>query len=164
LIAALQIDDSTCTWNYTNVGVGSTTVASWATSISTVLAGIATTNIHKYVVINLGVNDWVSALPNETTWKANYQTIIDAVHTKWDYAKIYIVKPWSRNHTSDAATVAGWIDALIAANSGVCIAGHDEQGWLEGGDNGVTMTTDGVHYSTAGNAECISQWETVLGF
>jgi lysophospholipase L1-like esterase len=127
-----------------------------------VLVGVTTLSNH--VFINLGVNDWVSGLPNETTWKANYQTIIDAVHAKFADAKIYIVKPWSRNHNSDAVTVAGWIDDIIAANSGVVFAGHDESGWLKGADDGATMTSDGVHYSTAGNAECISQWETVLGF
>jgi lysophospholipase L1-like esterase len=164
LIAALQIDDSTCTWNYTNVGVGSTTVASWATNISTVLAGIETSNIHNYVFINLGINDWDLVMPNETTWKANYQIIIDAVKAKWSTAKIYIVKPWDRGHNSDATTVAGWVDALIAANSGVVYAGHDESGWLKGADDGATMTSDGCHYSAAGNAECIAQWETVLGY
>jgi lysophospholipase L1-like esterase len=161
LVAALN-SDSGCYWSYVNVGVGSTTVASWAKNISSVLSSIETS--HNYVFINLGVNDWGSALPNETTWKANYQTIIDAVHAKWADATIYIVKPWSRGHTSDATTMAGWIDDIITANAGVVFAGHNESVWLEGGDDGATMTSDGVHYSTAGNAECIAQWETVLGY
>jgi lysophospholipase L1-like esterase len=164
LIAALQIHDSTCIWGYTNVGVNSTTVASWATNISTVLNGIATLNVHNYVFINLGVNDWGGGLPNETTWKANYQTIIDAVVAKWPTAKIYIAKPWDRGYTSSATTMAGWIDDLISANSGVVYAGHNESVWLKGADDGATMTSDGIHYSAAGNTECAAQWETVLGY
>ena len=115
-------------------------------------------------MFNLGVNDWGGGLPDENTWKTGYQYIIDACVVKWPSAKIYIVKPWNRGYTASATTMAGWIDALIAANPGVVFAGHNEAVWLEGGDNGVTMTADGTHYSAAGNTEAINQWMTVLGY
>lgn len=60
--------------------------------------------------------------------------------------------------------MAGWIDAIIADYPGRCYAGHDERIWLEGGDNGATMTYDGTHYSAAGQAECVNQWKTILGY
>jgi hypothetical protein len=40
----------------------------------------------------------------------------------------------------------------------------DERVWLEGGDDGATMTTDGVHYSSAGQTACAAAWQTVLGY
>lgn len=162
LIALLEIDEPVCGWNYTNKAVGGTTVANWASSIDASLATIATEQ--EYVLINLGVNDWMSGLPNETTWKTNYQYIINAIHAKWVGAKIYLVKPWDRGHDEDATTMAGWIDALIAANSGVVFAGHNESVWLKSDDDGWTYTWDGVHYGAAGDTECASQWETVLGY
>jgi hypothetical protein len=101
-------------------------------------------------------------MPNETTWKTNYQTIIDAIHTKWVDVKIYIVKPWKCNFDTEATTTAGWIDDLIAANTGVVYAGHNEAIWLK--NDWATLTADCVHYSAAGDAECASQWATVLGY
>jgi hypothetical protein len=113
------------------------------------------------VLINLGVNE-LGSLPAEATWKANYQTIIDAVHAKWPYALIYLAKPWKYGKDTEAATVAGWIDGLIAANSGLCFEGIDENVWFR---NGVAIySDDGIHYNTAGSAEADNQWVTVLGY
>lgn len=114
--------------------------------------------------MNIGVNDWYTGMPNETTWKTNYQTIIDALHTKWASVKIYITKPWNRNHDADAITMAGWIDDLITANPLVLYEADDESDWLKGADNGAAMTLDGTHYSTAGNTEKKNQAMTVLGY
>lgn len=110
---------------------------------------------------NLGVND-VGSLPPEATWIANYEYIIDAILTKWPAIKVYIVKPWRRGYAAECNTLAGWIDTIIADYAGNVLVGHDERIWLEGGDDGATMTTDGTHYSDAGQAECASQWETIL--
>ena len=33
---------------------------------------------------------------------------------------------------------------------------------LEGGDDGATMTSDGIHYSAAGLAEVIAQWSAII--
>lgn len=115
-----------------------------------------------YVLCNLGANDATGTV-NETTWKADYQYIIDAVHTKWPNAKIYLAKAWRRNYTTNCNTLAGYIDDLVAANPGVCFAGHDERVWMENSDDGATMTTEGTHYSPTGVAELLNQWETVLG-
>jgi lysophospholipase L1-like esterase len=137
------------------------TVAIRKSSIDSELASIPLAA--DYILCNFGAND-VTDTPNETYWNTNYQYIIDALHAKWPTAKIYLAKAWRRNYDAWCDTLAGRIDTLIAANPGVCFAGHDERVWLEGGDNGVTMTVDGVHYSTAGEAECAAQWQTILGY
>ena len=160
-MSRLLASDVGCLHFRINVGVAGATVASTAAAIDTILAGQGVERL-KYVLINLGVNDGSS--PNEATWKTNYQYIIDAVHTKWSEAKIYLAKPWKLNCDSTAVTMAGWIDDLITANSGVCYEGHNEYVWLKGADDGATYTSDGTHYSDAGKAETVNQWMTALGY
>lgn len=105
--------------------------------------------------INVGANDVYGAIV-EATWKANYAYIIDAILVKHPLASIFITKPWRRDYGTECDTVAGYIDDLVAAyaisNPNHVYVGDDERTWLEGGDNGVTMTSDGIHYSTAGHA------------
>lgn len=139
-----------------------TTVSYWEDNISVTLATV--TNYIHYALINLGVNDVTAGLPDETTWKANYQTIIDAFKADWPGIKVYITKPWKRGFDTEVTALAGWIDDLVAANAGVCFVADNESTWLKGADDGVTMTTDGVHYSVAGNAEKINQMITVFGY
>lgn len=115
------------------------------------------------VLCNLGVNDcWFGLLPAEATWKANYKYIIDAMLAKWPTITVYLAKPWMRDYTAECNTIAGWIDDIIADYSGEVLLGHDERVWLEGGDDGVTMTLEGIHYNAAGNAECTAQWVAIL--
>ncbi len=148
-----------------NWAVSGATVASLKSSIDSLIAvHDANSETSNYVfLMNLGAND-ASGLPAEATWKANYQYMIDALIVKYHTAKIYIAKPWRRNMLAACNLMAGYIDDLIAANPTTCFAGHDERTWLEGGDDGATMTYDGIHYSTAGLAECAAQWQTILGY
>ena len=162
LVAELNTRAPECFWYYDNKGIASTTVASWAGIID---ATMATVIIEPEVVLlNIGVNNWTPVMPNEATWKANYQTIIDAIHTKYANSRIYIAKVWTSSNDVNAATMAGWIDDLITANGGVVIEGHNEPVWLDGGDEGATMTLDGTHYNVAGYTECMNQWLTILGY
>jgi lysophospholipase L1-like esterase len=115
-------------------------------------------------LMNIGANDIRGAGGTEADTKENMQYMINALIAKYTNVKIYIAKPWVHDCTAAANTFAGWIDDLIASNPTTCFAGHDERTWLEGGDDGVTMTLDGVHYSAAGTAEIQSQWRTVLGY
>ena len=143
----------------TPMAVTGQTVAYWAANIGASIA--ASDGTPDYVLINLGANDVVS-LPAEATWKANYLTVADAIAAKWPGVPVYLVKVWKRGEAADCDTLAGWIDDLVAQRSFLHV-GHDERGWLEGGDDGATMTTDGIHYSAAGQTECAAQWKTVLG-
>lgn len=113
------------------------------------------------ILINLGAND-VGSLPAEATWKANLTSIIDSFRAKWNCV-IYISRVWRRDFETQCDTLATWIADVVATYpSGVYVA-DDERGWLEGGDDGATMTTDGVHYSAAGQVEKVEQMKTVLG-
>ena len=149
-----------------NGGVGGSTVARAAASITTLLASLpddSGTAFIPTVVMNWGVNDLYYDAPLvEATWKANYLTIIDACAAKWPNAQIWLMKPWTRGSTTECNTLAGWIDAIVAARSTVANAGPDERTWLEGGDDGATMTSDGIHYSTAGHRECADEWYAAL--
>lgn len=115
----------------------------------------------NYIFINIGVNDY--AVTSEADFKTYMLYVIDALHTKWPSAPIYMAKTWKRGLGGWPDTFAGYVDDIIAARPGVVQLGHDERVWLEGGDDGATMTIDGRHYSDAGLAECASQWRTILG-
>lgn len=114
-----------------------------------------------YVLWNLGVNDAVTA-GDESTWKTQVQYIIDAMVSRWPNVSIYIMRVWYRSNPTKTAMINGWYDDIVAANPTTCFDGPDESVWLENGDNGVTYTTDGTHYSAAGQAECAAQWISVL--
>lgn len=116
------------------------------------------------MLLNLGVNDILTGLPTEATWIANYQTILDAIHTKWPAVRVGLMLPWLRGYDADSDTVAARIATVQASRSTFTFIGPDERVWLKGADNGTTMTTDGIHYSTAGKAECAAQWKTALGY
>lgn len=161
MTALLNTADASCTWTYSNKGVSGATVESTLLAIDSTLATMARN--YKYVLINLGVNNFVS-LPEEATWRSNYQSIITAINGKWPTAKLYLTKPWKRDYDATAVTVAGWIDTLVAANPGVCFVADNEAVWLKGADNGATMTLDGIHYSAAGMTEKANQMITVLGY
>lgn len=115
------------------------------------------------VLCNLGSNDVYNGDIVEATWKTNYEYIVDAILTQWPSVTVYIAKSWRRGYTADCNTIAGWIDDIILDYpGGNVLVGHDERTWLEGGDDGATMTSDGIHYSEAGQTECAAQWEAIL--
>lgn len=140
--------------------VSGSTAANWATWITAEM--LKANGAAPAVLINLGVNDWNSALPDETTWKADMTTVLHAIHARMPSSEIYIMYPWDVGHDSDAATVHTWIDDLIAADPSYVNAGPDEAVWLKAGDNGATNTSDGKHYSAAGQTACSTAWQAVL--
>lgn len=162
LISLLWFADvSTRYWQEypTVIATGGATVASRQSTIDADL--LAAVGIPDYVLIDLGAND-AGSLPAEATWKANYQYIIDAIHSKWAGAKIYLSKPWRRGLTANCGTIAGWIDALVASNSSFVYVGDDQQVWLENGDDGATYTSDGTHFNTAGDTAKAAQLKAIL--
>jgi lysophospholipase L1-like esterase len=126
------------------------------------LANINPTEPVIAVTMNWGAND-VAAMPTESAFETNYETIIDAVHAKWPTATIRIMRSWRRGFDTESDTLATWINVIQAARP-FTVLGPDERIWLKAGDNGTTNTTDGVHYSTPGNIECAAQWKTALGY
>jgi len=162
VVAALPLP-SGLVWALDDGGVSGSTVASSAASIATVLAGMDDTGDPVSVLCNWGAND-VNVLPAEATWKANYLAIIDACVAKWPQAKVYLTRPWRRGYAIQCNTLAAWIADIVAARPGIAFAGDDERVWLESGDNGAAMTSDGIHYSAAGQAAKALQVKSVLGY
>lgn len=112
----------------------------------------------KYVLFNLGVNDISTGLPAEATWEANVVSIITAMQAEWPSVKIVFMLPWYRDGGEGNNTVATRLGHIVSGRESWVSIGPDERVWLEGGDDGATMTSDGVHYSAAGNAEAAAQW------
>lgn len=144
------------------VATSGATVASKQASIDADLL-LITVGSPNVILCNLGANDVQVALPAEATWEANYLYILDAMRAKWPSAIMYVTKVWVRGFLANCNTIAGWIDTVVASRSWL-MAGDDERIWLEGGDNGVTMTTDGLHYSAAGFTEKVQQAKTLMGY
>jgi hypothetical protein len=151
-------------WRDYNGGVGGQTVATGLAALDAKLATWPADDAGSYkaVLLNWGVNTG-DLVADETTWKADYLSIIDKVHAKAPLANVYVMRPWRRGYDARMAVEHGWIDDIVAARAFTYV-GPDEAVWLKGADDGATMTSDGVHYSTAGNAECAAQWQTVLGY
>jgi len=139
--------------------IGGYTAAQMHTYVDTNLA--AADGDAGIILINLGAND-VSGLPAEATWKADMVGIIDPIRSKWTSSNVYIMRPWRRSYASECDTLATWIAEIIATYPSGVLAGPDERDWLENGDDGATMTSDGTHYSAAGNAEAANQWDAVI--
>jgi lysophospholipase L1-like esterase len=135
-----------------------TTVTYWRANID---AALVSTTLHTphYILWNLGANDNAD---NEAGWKADAQYIIDAFHTKWTSAKIYFMRIWERSNPNLTA-FATWYADLVAANPGVCFLGPDERVFLENGDDGASLTTDGTHPNHAGYIATAQAWKTALG-
>lgn len=142
-----------------NIGAGATTSESFVLTIDGSLA--AEKAQHVIVLYNIGVNDFQSA--TEAQWIANVETVADAIHVRWPAALFYMMRPWKRGFNATADVYASRIDQIVAARTFVRL-GPDERIWLKGADDGATMTTDGIHYSAAGQAECAAQWKAVLGY
>lgn len=113
-------------------------------------------------MLNVGVNDL--GVTSESDYETYLAYTLDAVHVAWPSCKVRVAYPWKRGYDTQSDTMAGWIDTVLATRGAWASAGHDERVWLKGADNGATMTHDGIHYSTAGNAEAARQWKTVLGY
>lgn len=142
---------ATTGWKIANVKAG----------IDAKLAGLAATP--DYVLINMGVNDATGVpMTSEADFKADYAYVLDAIHTKWSGAKIYLARVWNRAKKTECATVNGWL-AQIAAGRTDTFLGPDESVTIENGDDGAAYTTDGLHYNAAGTKVWATAWETSLG-
>lgn len=149
------------TWSNINDAISGSTAASQAARIATItdtLPGPATR-----VLLNLGVNDW-DAGATKAAWESDMTTIIHGIHAKFPSMQVYISRPWQRGHDTDATTYSGWIDDLIAADPSYVHGGDDEAVWLKGGDNGATNTSDGKHYSAAGETAKAAATKTAIGY
>ena len=116
----------------------------------------------RYILINLGAND-VANMPSQAQFESDLGYYMDAYHTKYPNAKVYVMRPWRRNFNTNCNTLAGFIANVVAARSAWAFLGPDERVFLENGDDGVTYTVEGIHPNTAGYALTATQWQTALG-
>jgi lysophospholipase L1-like esterase len=142
-------------------GEAGRTTAQWAAAIDAKLATYTGTKAPDYILYNMGSND-LPSLPAEATWKADTQYILDAMHTKWSTTTIYMAKinRTDSDYSAQLTSLNSWIDDLVTLNDFVS-AGHNETTWMSAGQG---TTTDGIHPNTAGYAELVAQWKTVLGY
>lgn len=124
----------------------------------------------EYILINLGSNDLVAPMTSESAFKTDYLYILDALHAKWPTAEIYLAKPIRLNAappstpSADSATLATWIDDIVAARPSFAYAGVVEATTLEGGDSYVTRMGDNTHPTAAGYVAMAAAWQAILGY
>lgn len=114
------------------------------------------------ILINMGANDLGAGL-NIAAWKASYINVITAYHTAFPNANIRLVKVWSRDTGTQAAGMVlqhAAIDEMYASYTWLK-PGINEI-FLEGGDNGVTYTADGVHPNHAGYELTAAAWKSLI--
>lgn len=118
----------------------------------------------ELVFFNVGVND-ANAVPvtDETQFKADMQYILDAIHTAWASAKVYIMAGVYRtSKPTECATVSGWIRTVMGNNPTFCYEWADELVWYA--PNMATYSSDAVHYSVAGSQEAARLGRVASGF
>lgn len=119
----------------------------------------------RFICINLGVNEVSGVAGYTNEWKAACAYILDALHAKYPAAQIYWARMWTRGWETNMNLVDDvLIPAVLASRSQWASVGIDEREIIEGGDNGATYTTDGVHPNTAGYLLEAAAWETLLGY
>jgi len=133
------------------------TVAQMRTYVDANLA--AATGTPTDILINLGANDaaGIEVTITKAAWKADYAAMINAFRDKWGGVPIRVTLPWRQGYDSQCNKMATWLGEVIATYPSGVYVGDDEQVWLKGSDNGATMTTDGTHYSAAGQTEKAAQ-------
>lgn len=123
-------------------------------------AGIHT----SHIFYNMSINDAPGLeSSDEIIWKANTEYIIDALHRKYPSALLWLTRVWGRNYDSECDLLATWIVDLHALKTFTRL-GPDERIVIKAEDNGVTNTTDGLHYSIAGDAAWAAEFAILLGY
>lgn len=120
-----------------------------------------------YAFVNIGINDIANGLPADRAQvESDLKYVLDALHAKWPACRILVASIWSRNtadgrhDTFDDVWIASVLSQCPYAEVGV-----DERIWIEGGDDGVTNTYDGLHYSNpAGYTAISSGWMSAIGY
>lgn len=151
----LEAARSAGAYEYTaRVGRSGAVLADFQSTVDADLA--AKTGTPDFAIVNIGVND-IASLPDEATWKSNYGYVLDAIHTKWAACTILVAYPWEQGQDTNANTMAGWIDTVLSTRAWAAV-GLDERVTIKGDDDGATNTSDGLHYSDAGQAAAAAAW------
>jgi len=140
-------------------GAGLTSFETWFTSDSA-----RCPIIPEFVLVNIGVNSMGGGM-GEATFKGRMEAILDAVHARWSSTTVLVAVPWMQGRDAESLNWASWIAEVIAdGRSAWSSIGLDEYAVIRPPDNGVTNTTDGIHYSAAGNIVAAAAWQTAMGY
>lgn len=126
------------------------------------IAGYAGIDPPSDIIINLGAND-VNGSTLAANWNVNTRYLINAYHTAYPGANIRLTKIWKRSCAVAIASANALIDTMYGDYSWLK-PGINETTFLEGGNDGATYTSDGVHPNTAGYALEATAWKTVMGY
>lgn len=115
------------------------------------------------MLVNIGVND-INVTP-QASFEASLGSLLDKIHTAYPTMHILLALPWKRGFDTQCTTMDDvWIPNVASPRSSFVTLGPDERTVIKAGDNGVTNTTDGVHYSAAGNTAWAAALKTAMGF
>lgn len=109
------------------------------------------------VLLNIGVND---GAVSDADLRADYGYIADALHTRWTGITVYCARVWRRSISF--ANLDDVIIPQVISTRPWCALGIDERTVLEGGDDGVTNTSDGIHPNAAGYLAWAAAWAALL--
>lgn len=118
--------------------------------------------LNKFILINVGVND--IGVTSQASFEASLGSLLDKIHAAWPTTRILVARVWKRGFDSQCDTMDNtWIPNVLATRGSFAAVGIDERVTIKGGDNGATNTTDGVHYSAAGNTAVALAWQSSMG-
>lgn len=139
------------------IAVGGATTAHWAANIDAALA--ARTDRPDKILINLGVNDLPTWPSGQADTVSNFRYILDALHTWSPASEIGIMRFWQRTYDEECDEFAEILLPQIRDGyEAFTREGPDERVFLENGDNGTTLTDDGLHPNAAGNLVTAAEW------
>lgn len=140
--------------------VGGHTMTQAKAAIDATLA--AANETPELCFFNVGINN-ADSPPDESAFKADFQYILDAIHTKWPTTKIYIMNGvYKASNPPGCNTISGWLNDVLLLNSGYCYAWADERVWFAA--NMGLYSSDGVHYTNAGAAEAARLGRVAAGY
>ena len=140
--------------------VGGYTVATSKAGIDAALA--AAVGTPTKIMIYLGAND-VASMPVEATYKTNMNYILDALHTKWANAQIWVGTGGRTGSEANTATLTTW-NATCMEGRDYCHVGVNYTNIFSG--NEATLLADSVHPNHAGYVAAASHptygWKVLI--
>jgi hypothetical protein len=124
----------------------------------------AATSIPDIILINIGVNDAVTAT-TQSNFESRLGQVLDKLHAAWPLALIYVAKVWRGDQPSYPAYCDTlndvWVPNVLTPRPWAQF-GLDERLVIRDPDDGVTKTSDKVHYNTVGDTALANAWQSII--
>lgn len=112
-----------------------------------------------YILVDVGQND-LASMPTKAAWVANVGYILDAMHTKWPTAQIYVARVYSAGYPAETATIDDdWIPTVLSTRTGWASLGIDRRTVL----NSPGDLDGSEHPTRQGYTKMAAAWKVVLG-